>query len=67
MPSGLPGEGPDKAEGSDKATLAENCQSVAMETLVFVFVIQKCFPQEQQIQQEEVGPVTLNRNSQLQQ
>ncbi len=28
----MPGEGTDKADGSDKTTVAQNCQAVAMET-----------------------------------
>lgn len=38
MPPGLPGEGAEKAEGGDKATVAENCQSIAMEMVVFLYV-----------------------------
>lgn len=36
MPSVLPGEETDKVEGSDNRAMAENCQSVAMDTIVFL-------------------------------
>lgn len=45
----LPGGATDKVEGSDKAAIAEYCQSIAMDTVVFVFVreINPLFPQNE--------------------
>lgn len=53
MPSGLPGEGADKAEGSDKTTIAGDCESIAMDTIVFLF--------ERQNFSHHRSKVTLNR------
>ena len=41
----LLGERTDKVEGSDKAVIVGNCQSIAMETIVFFFLRYK-FQQE---------------------
>ena len=41
MPCGLPGEGTDKVEGSDKANIAESSQSVAMDTVFRIVLFPK--------------------------
>lgn len=63
MPSVLPGERTDKVEGSDKAVIAGNCQSITTETVVFLLRRQNFSPQ-QQIQQQmcrSCKMVTFNR------
>ncbi len=62
MPSGLPGERTDKADGSDKATIAGNCQSIAMDTIVFLFVRKDLSPHRgSRFSKRELVLVTLNR------